>query len=178
MHLVFAGNIGFINSRIDYSNLTSRYSFESPSVLDLSYNSQNLNLGFGATIRYGYFIEAGVYLNHLNTPNLPLNKDEIPIKYTAFLRNRFDYFTFLLTYSYQDNFYLNPNDLDYYYSMLNYFGANLNYQFYNPNINLGLGYKYLSNNSNMYSIRASYLFGYYKKELEVFYSFSYLQRLC
>lgn len=165
--LIFAGNIGFINSRIDYSNLTSRYSSESPSALDLSYNSQNLNLGFGATIRYSYFMEAGVYLNHLNSPSLPLNNDEIPIKYTAFIRNKFGNFSSLLAYSYQDNYYLNPNDFDYYYSMLNYFGITLEYI---PACcySIGVGYKYLSNFSDIYTISNKLFIGGFK----LTYSFS------
>ena len=178
-NIVFAGNIGFINSNIDYSTLESRYSNEELTSLDIAYNKQNLNLGFGATFNYLHtfsylsIMEAGVYFNHLNSASLPLNNDKIPIKYTAFIRNRFGQFSSLLTYAYQDNFYYNPKDFDYYYSMLNYIGANINYLFYFP-LDIGLGYKYLSNNSNMYSVSASYLLGRWKKEFSIFYSFSLL----
>ena len=175
IYLVLAANIGFINSKIDYSNLKNRYSYQELNPLDLQYNKQNLNLGFGATINYSSKMGAGFYLNHINTPSLPLNNDKIPIKYTAFIRNRFGDFSSILTYSYQDNFYYNPNDLNYYNSMLSYFGANINNLFFYPYMNIGLGYKYLSNNNNVFSLNFGFIIESWSTDIYINYSPSIMQ---
>ena len=176
INVIVAGNIGFVNSNIDYLTLRPRYSFfESTTINNTSFTKQNLNLGMGITFNHSQIMKVGLYLNHLNTPTLPFNKDRIPIKYTAFIRSRFGEFSSLLIYSYQDAFLYNPMDLDYYFKMLNYLGLNLNYQFYYPDINIGLGYKYLFDDKGIYSISASYGFNKGGQAMNIFYSFSLLQ---
>ncbi|MCF8296776.1 MAG: type IX secretion system membrane protein PorP/SprF [Saprospiraceae bacterium] len=151
LNLVVAANFGIIENKISYNTLKPRYSFEEIEPLNQSFKKSNFNLGFGTSLKHPIY-EIGVAVNHLNQPKLPLDNERIPIKYTAYIRNnllREKLFSTLI-YQYQDEYFYNPIDMEYYYSMLNYMGVNLDYEL--PEINFGLGFKYLSNNNNVYSL--------------------------
>ena len=167
-NLYFAVNMGFINSNIDYIDLQTPYSFVTPINTELSFNSQNFNIGVSSFLKYkGQSI--ALSFNHLNTPNLPLTNDKIPIKYTAFIRNEFGRFSSVILYSYQNEFLFNPVDLDYYFKMLYYFGFDLK-------VNLGMfslygNYKYLSNYNDIYALGVNLQLN----EIQIDYHFSILQ---
>ena len=166
---------GVINNNISYSSLQSRYTFkEQTTSSNISFNKQLLNIGFGASLVYES-LDLGFDINHINQPKLPLDGDKVPIKYSAYIRKNISKrFISKVNYMYQDEFFFNPVEMDYYYSMLNYFGANINYQVFGPDINLGLGYKYLSNYNNMYSINVSYHLENFGKHFDIGYAFSIL----
>lgn len=172
LFLKMAVNLGARNSNIDYSNLQSRYTYSEPLSTQISFKKTNFNLGLSSVISYKEQ-ELGFFANHLNQAKLPMDGDKIPIKYTAYLRNRYRGFSSTLSYVYQDNFFLNPTDMSYYYDMLNYFGINLDYNWYR--LDFGAGYKYISNNSNVFSLNLGYSFIIGRTDMIMTYSPSLMQ---
>ena len=155
-------NLGARNNNIDYSNLQSRYTFDEVQNTNISFNETNFNLGFSSIISYKKQ-EFGFSVNHLNKAELPMKDDRIPIKYTAYIRNRYagnkserNIFYSTITYSYQDSYFLNPTDMSYYYDMLNYFGINLDWD-YERIFYSGIAYKYLSNKNNLFSLNFGFV---------------------
>ncbi|MCF8296774.1 MAG: type IX secretion system membrane protein PorP/SprF [Saprospiraceae bacterium] len=169
----FASNLGLSNNQISYKTLNQRYSFKEFTPSDVMFNKLNFNVGVGGLF-HDENKEIGVYVNHLNRPNLPIADDKTPIKYTAYLRNYFWkiglYST--LIYQYQDGYFYNQIDLDYYYCMLNYLGVNFDYEL--NSVNLGLGFKHLSNTNNIYSANLDLPLN---DEFNIVYSASIMQNL-
>lgn len=157
--LDLSSNIGVLSSKVGIETINAIA------------KKNSLNIGLSSILHYSSH-SIGFSIDHLNKPKLPFNNGEMPIKYTAFLRNRFGQFSSLLIYNQQDDFLFNPADLKYYYEMFNYLGINANYQIIYPFINLGLGIKHLSNNNNIYSINTNFVLGHSGKRLVVNYSFS------
>jgi len=165
-------NIGATNYQIDYSNLLKRYDYTQSSPNNISFNKTLLNIGASAIIGYKKH-QIGFSVNHLNQAKLPVDNDKIPIKYTAFIRNRYKYnFYSTLYYSYQDKFFYNPSDISYYYNMLNYIGINIDYS---DLANIGIGYKHLSNNNNVFSMNISFIIETYNTSISIIYSPSIMQ---
>ena len=173
-------NLGARNNNIDYSNLQSKYTFDEPQNTNLSFNETKFNLGFSSIISYKEQ-EFGFSVNHLNKAELPMKNDKIPIKYTAFIRNRYaknkyeqNIFYSTITYSYQDSYFLNPTDMTYYYDMLNYFGINLDWD-YERKFYSGIAYKYLSNKNNLFSLNLGFRLAINSFNLGITYSPSIMQ---
>lgn len=176
--IIIAGNIGMIKSDINFNTLETPYSFNKNTNTDFVFlNENNLNLGFSALVLARYYI-IGFSANHINMPKLPYGDDKLPIKYTAFIRSpikmkgvRKNQLVWTMIYQYQNAFLYNPIDLDYYFDMLNYFGANLEYNL--KSWNFGMGYKLLSNNNNILTAQLGYGRGLFRLN----YSFSYMNTI-
>ena len=165
-------NIGATNYQIDYSNLQKRYDYTQSLPNNIYFNKTLFNIGASAIIGYKQH-QVGFSVDHLNQAKLPVNNDKIPIKYTAFIRNGYkSHFYSSLYYSYQDEFFYNPSDINYYYDMLNYIGINLDYT---DLANIGIGYKHLSNNNNVFSVNISFIIDTYNTSISLTYSPSIMQ---
>ena len=159
--LFIAANFGFINTNIYFPSLQTPYFFNDYNTDYLYINKTNFNLGLSTSYEYKKQ-SIGFSLNHINQPKLPYNNTQIPIKYTAFIRNEYGRISSILSYVYQDDVF-NTEVLN------SYFGIDLA-------VNLGPvslqgGYKYLSNFNDIYSIGAIINI----KNLSLRYNFSILQ---
>ena len=142
--LFIAVNLGLLKTNIYFPTLQMPYSFSDAKIDYLYINKTNLNIGFSSQYEYKkQFI--GFSLNHINKPKLPFNDTQIPIKYTAFIRNEFGRISSILSYVYQNDIF-NTEALNSYYGieLTSILGQ----------VSLLGGYKYLSNFNDIYSVGA------------------------
>lgn len=131
-NLVLAGNAGLLKHDFEFNSI--------------NHNAFNAGL---STVLYFKKYQLGASLNHLNTPGLPNNAGQIPIKYTAFIRTDYNKIKGLLSYMHQNQFMLNPIDEKYYFDLLNYLGIDM---FYSINdFDIGLGYKNITGKEHIAS---------------------------
>ena len=156
-----AANFGFLNTNIYFPSLQTPYSFNDYNIDYLYINKNNFNLGLSTSYEYKKQ-SIGFSLNHINQPKLPYNNTQIPIKYTAFIRNEYGRISSILSYVYQDDIF-NTEALNSYYAID--LAVNLG------QISLQGGYKYLSNFNDIYSVGTSININ----RLNLRYNFSILQ---
>ncbi|MCF8296775.1 MAG: type IX secretion system membrane protein PorP/SprF [Saprospiraceae bacterium] len=165
-------NAGALNSQFDSAGIYKRYTNSEFQQSDFNIDAQNLNVGFGSVFYYKKNA-LGFSANYLNKPHLPVEKGEdIPIKYTAYLRSILINRKLISTiiYQSQDKYLYNNIDMDYYFNMMSYLGVNLEYNI--MPFTFGLGAKSINNGSSMYSANLGLSFF---EVFDIFYSFSLMQ---
>ena len=159
--LSIAVNIGLLNTKLKVDEVYNRYTFDFVKPYEGDINSNNLNIGF-STALYIRKQMLGLSANYINQALLPDKQNSnIPIKYTAYIRNTLirDKLVSTVIYQYQDEYLPSFIDADYYFNIMKYLGVNLEYKY--EAYTFGMGTKFLSNNEYVLSLLLSVDYNYY-----------------